>query len=99
MTAAPKMIVTLTTDELSSLIERAAERAVAKAVENQKEILDLDECAALIKYHPRIVMNTIVKKRGLPVHFVSDREPRFRRSEVLKWLDALPSSKKASNEG
>lgn len=99
MSAAPKLVVQLTADELAVLMEQSAERAVAKAVANQREILDLEECAALIKYHPRIVMNTLVKKRGLPVHFISDREPRFRRSEILTWLNGLPTARKASNEG
>jgi hypothetical protein len=33
----------------------------------------------------------LVKKRNLPVHFISEREPRFKRAEVMAWLDTLPS--------
>ncbi len=91
MSAAEKLVVTLTTGELSELLEQSASRAVARMVaEQQKEVLDLTECAALLKRTEYTVMNVLVKKRGLPVHFISEREPRFKRSQVMAWIDTLP---------
>jgi hypothetical protein len=92
MSAAPQLIVTLTTDQLAELVETSAARAVERLVANQQaEVMDLEECAAMLKRNEKIVMGVLVKKRGLPVHFISEREPRFKRSEVLTWLDSLPS--------
>ena len=92
--AAPQLIVTLTTDQLADLIEVSAARAVEKLVANQQhEILDLEECAAMLKRHPKVVMATLVKKKGLPCHFISERDPRFKRAEVMAWLDTLPSQR------
>jgi hypothetical protein len=92
VSAAAQLIVTLTTDQLAELVETSAARAVEKLVANQQaEVLDLEECAALLKRNEKIVMGVLVKKRGLPVHYISEREPRFKRSEVLNWLDTLPN--------
>ncbi len=92
MSAAPQLIVTLTTEQLGELVEASAARAVAKLVANQQsEVLDLDECAALVKRHPKIVIQVLVKKKGLPAHFIDSRTPRFKRTEVLAWLDSLPA--------
>ena len=49
------------------------------------------EKIAMLKRNEKIVMGVLVKKRGLPVHYISEREPRFKRSEVLTWLDSLPT--------
>lgn len=93
MSAAPQLIVTLTTDQLAQLVEDSASRAVEKLVANQqREVLDLEECAALVKRHPKIVMTVLVKKKGLPAHFIDPRTPRFKRAEVLAWLDSLPAN-------
>lgn len=87
----PQLIVTLTTDQLSDLVEVAAARAVEKLAANQQqEVLDLEQCAALLKRHPKVVM-MLIKKKRLPCHFISKRDPRFKRTEVLAWLDTLPS--------
>jgi hypothetical protein len=92
LSAAPQLIVTLTTDQLAELVETSAARAVAKLVASQQqEVMSLSVCAALLDRNEEIVMRVLVKKKGLPVHYISDREPRFKRSEILAWLDALPS--------
>ncbi len=86
------LLVTLTTDQLSALIESSTSRAIEKLVAAQlPEVLDLEQCAALLKRNEKVVMGVLVKKRNLPVHFISDREPRFKRPEVMAWLDTLPT--------
>lgn len=95
MSAAQQMIVTLTAAQLAEIVEQSAARALEKLVANQQsEVMELDECAKLLRRTPDTVMAVLVKKKGLPCHFISDREPRFKRSEVLAWLDTLPSRAK-----
>ncbi len=99
MSAAPQLIVTLTTDQLSQLVETSAARAVEKLVANQQnEVLDLEGCAALLKRSEDVVMRVLVKHKGLPVHYISDREPRFVRQEVMAWLGTLPTALKRGSK-
>lgn len=100
MSAAPQLLVTLTTDDLAKLLEQCTARALEKIMASQQqEVIDLAECSALLKRTPQTVMDVLVKRKALPCHFISAREPRFKRSEVLAWLDTLPTRAKASNEG
>lgn len=85
------LVISLTTQQLSDLVTQSVAGAVAKLVaEQQKEVLNLDECAALLQRTTHTVMKVLVKTKGLPVHFISEREPRFKRSQVIAWLDTLP---------
>jgi hypothetical protein len=86
------LLVTLTTSQLAELVEASTSRAIEKLVAAQNhEVLDLEECAALLKRNEKVVMGVLVKKRKLPVHFISGREPRFKRTEIMAWLDTLPT--------
>lgn len=92
MSAAVKLIVTMTTEELSDLMQQSAKLAVAELVSAQQdEVLDLEGCAKLLKRSEDVVMRVLVKSKGLPVHYISDREPRFVRREVMSWLSTLPT--------
>jgi hypothetical protein len=84
-------VVVVTPEELADLV-RGAVRAelAARAPADPKEVLTLNEVAALLDRHPKVVMGTLVKKRGLPCRYISDHEPRFYRAEVLAWLDGQP---------
>ena len=92
MSAAQQLIVTLTTEQLSQLVEASAAKAIEKLVANQQdEVLDLEGCASLLKRSEDVVMRVLVKQKALPVHYISSREPRFVRREVLEWLSTLPT--------
>lgn len=98
--AATQLVVTLTTEQLSELVETSAARAVEKLVANQQqEVMNLTQCAKLLGRNEEVVIRVLVKKKGLPVHYISDREPRFKRSEVLAWLDTLPSQGGKEKQG
>lgn len=95
---APTLVVTLTTDQLAELLEQANARALAKlAAEQQAEVLDLRECASLLKCTTKTVTSR-VRERGLPCHYISPSDPRFRRSEVLAWLSAQTIERAAGKE-
>jgi excisionase family DNA binding protein len=80
----------MTRSELETVVLRAVELGVAKAVASaDAEVMTLKEVAAYLKRHPKVVMK-LVRSDGLPAHFISDREPRFRRTEVLAWVSARP---------
>jgi hypothetical protein len=85
------LVIGLTTQQLSELVTKSVAGVVEKLVaDQQKEVLNLDECAALLQRTPYTVMQVLVKTKGLPFHMISEREPRFKRSQVLAWLDTLP---------
>lgn len=87
-----ELAVTLTVDQLRALIREAVAESSAPP---SREVLTLAECAELLHRHPKVVMQC-VRERGLPAHFISEREPRFIRCEVLEWLRDLklpPSGK------
>jgi len=87
-----RLAVTLTVDELADLVRTQVRFELAQgAIESAREVLMLKEVAELLGRHPKVVMAQLVAKKGLPVHFISEREPRFKRAEVLAWLDTLPS--------
>ena len=95
---APQLVVTMTAEQLERLLERASEKALAEAIANQaKEVLDLRECAALLKRNTKTVTR-LVETRGLPCHYISGNEPRFRRTEVLEWLSHQPNRRMKDEE-
>lgn len=85
------LVVTLTTDQLEELLNRAVTRATADLLV-QKEIMNTKEVAEFIGRSTRTIP-ALIEDDGLPVHYITPREPRFWRSEVLKWLLDLPSEK------
>lgn len=86
------LAVTLTTTELEELVAKSVTGIVNKLLEErQSEVMNLEECAAFLQRHKKVVMSVLVKEKGLPVHYISERDPRFKRTEVLNWLSTLPS--------
>ena len=69
------------------LISDAVEAAFARATPTASlpEVLTLDEAAALLQLHPKVVAK-YVRERGLPALRIG-REYRFRRSALMAWLD------------
>lgn len=86
------LLVTLTTDQLEELINRAVTRATTDLLV-QKEVMNTKEVAEFIGRSTRTIPE-LIQDSGLPVHYITPREPRFWRSEVLEWLLKLPSEKK-----
>jgi excisionase family DNA binding protein len=84
-------LVVIESAELEKLVESAVVKAVSKIHPVEpKEVLTLDQAAVFLERHPKVVMR-LVKEAKLPVHYISGREPRFRRAELLAWVDALPT--------
>lgn len=81
------LLVTMTKTEFEERIERAL-REASKATE--PEVLTRQQTAELIGVHPKFLMQTLVKERGFPVHYIGPQDPRFRRSECLEWLSNQP---------
>lgn len=88
------LAVTLTVEELGELV-RGQLRAELERVKlgSAKEVLTLIEAAEFLDRHPKKVMELVRAKR-LPAHYISEREPRFKRTELLGWLDTLPGQPK-----
>jgi hypothetical protein len=85
------LAVTLTVEQLADLVRAQVAAELAKLpTYGAKEVLNLQEVAELLDRHPRSIKG-LIDEKGLPVHFISDREPRFKRAEVLAWLDTLPN--------
>lgn len=80
----PAVIVT-TPEELREII-REELRAMAPK-KDEPEVLTRAQCAELLGVHERTVP-ALVETRGLPCAGRIGKLWRFRRSEVLAWLDS-----------
>jgi excisionase family DNA binding protein len=90
------LAVTLTVEQLAELVRKAVRDEVARLPQSgAREVLTLPEAAELLGRHPKVVMQ-LVRTGSLPAHFISEREPRFKRTELLAWLDTLPNQAKGS---
>jgi hypothetical protein len=84
------LAVTLTVEQLSELVREQLRVELERMPHgNVKEVFNLTEAAAFLDRHPKKVME-LVRDKLLPAHFISEREPRFKRTELLAWLDTLP---------
>lgn len=88
MSNAAELLVTMTKSELRSELKELI-RETSKA--SEPEVLTRQEAADLMSVHPKFLMQTLVKERGFPVHYIGPQDPRFRRSECLAWLSSQPS--------
>ena len=81
-------VVVTTESHLRSLIADAVRSALETvgAPDVHGEILTREQVAELIQVHPAVVTR-YAHRRGLP-GFKLGREWRFRRGEVMKWLEA-----------
>jgi excisionase family DNA binding protein len=91
-----ELAVTLTTEQLRELIRDAVRVELARQPDQSaREVLTLKEAAEFLDRHPKVVMQ-MVRAGTLPAHFISEREPRFKRAELLDWLDTLPRQPKST---
>lgn len=84
-------LVVLEASELERLLETTVMRSIARLTPAEpKEVLTLEEAARFLGRSAKSV-TMMVLERGLPAHYISEREPRFKRSELLAWLATLPT--------
>jgi excisionase family DNA binding protein len=82
--AAP--LVVLSAAELAAVVKRAVGEALDARPQNDvREVLTREQAAELLQVHPSVVVR-YVRRDGLPGHKLG-AEWRFRRSELLRWLD------------
>ena len=84
VSAASSSIVVVTRDDLRELL-REAVREGSKD-KSEPEILTLDQVADLLQV-TTVSVRKYMLKQNLPAMRLGPREWRFRRSEILKWLD------------
>lgn len=82
--AATTAIAVLSTSDVEGLVERVVARLLAARAETP-EYLDAERAAALLGVSRRSLPQ-LVRRDGLPVHRVG-RLYRFRRDEVIAWLE------------
>ena len=79
-------VIVATPEQLSDLVSSAVRKAIAELpASGTKEVLTLEEAAEFLGRHPK-VLSKMVQRDNLPAHYISEREPRFLRSELIKWL-------------
>ena len=84
------LAVTLTVEQLAELVRQQVAIELAKLPNSAaKEVMSLSEVCDFLGRSDRSIKLLI--EQGLPVTYISPREPRFQRSKVLAWLDTLPT--------
>lgn len=87
--AAPRMSVTLTVDELATVVRDAVRSEMrlraAEDVTDAPEIMTREQVGELLQVHPKVV-SEYINIKGLPGFKVGPHW-RFRRAAVLAWLD------------
>lgn len=77
---------TLSVDDLEALVGRKVREAIGELETRlANEIMTRAQVAELLQVHP-VIVGRYVKSKGLPARKVGP-EWRFKRSEVLRWLD------------
>lgn len=85
-------VVVMSAERVRALIDEAVTKANARSAPAVvKEVLSLTEAAEFLGRHPRQVTR-LVREEGLPAHYISEREPRFKRTELLAWIDSRPNA-------
>jgi excisionase family DNA binding protein len=79
------LAVGLTVEELRALVRSALRAELDVQPKELDEILTREQAAALLHLHPNVVTR-YVKEHDLPGRKIGN-EWRFRRSELLAWLD------------
>jgi excisionase family DNA binding protein len=92
---AAELLVTMTKRQLAELLKDTLSGSVKAA--NEPEVMTMQQVAHMLDVHTKTLMNKVVKERGLPVHYIGPKDPRFRRSEVLAWLSE--QGKEVANGG
>jgi excisionase family DNA binding protein len=92
MSDAAAVIVT-TPAELRLLIKDAVREELAKAAPTQQsDVMTREQVADMLQVHIAVV-SRYVKKKGLPAVKIG-RDWRFRRGDVLAWMEAGGAKKK-----
>ncbi len=80
------LVVTLTQEQLASLVERAVAKAMGNA-NATREYLDTAGVCEWLGLDPKTV-NKYVNTEGMPALKVGPRNYRFRRESVIEWLES-----------
>lgn len=78
-------IIVTTPGELAELVSNAVAEAVSKLPQSgAQEVLNLQGAAEFLGRHAKVV-SQLVRDEELPAHYISEREPRFLRDELIEW--------------
>jgi excisionase family DNA binding protein len=76
-------VITMTREQLSSLVDEAVEKALARHAVPPQEVLDSKEAGRLIGRSPK-VMERLARAGKIPAYRLGPHW-RFKRSEVQAW--------------
>ena len=67
-------------------------------MENQEKLLTKTEAAEYLKVSiPQLEILMKRPENPLPVIYISERSPRFRMEDLIKWVESQKSEKSAEN--
>ena len=78
-------VAVLTTDEVRELVRSVLREELANHQNPATDVLTAERVAEMLEVHVKTVAKLVVRD-GLPAHRLG-REYRFRRAEVLAWLE------------
>ena len=82
------LAVSLTVEQLGDLVSSRVREELAKTIFSEvPEVMTLEACAKFMDLSTKTVAR-LEREEGLPSHYLSPSDRRFRRSEVLAWLSA-----------
>jgi hypothetical protein len=92
VSAAPvPQVVVMTREELEATLTVLVSKLASTA---EREVLTVEQAAEVLDVCTKHLMQKLVPERDCPVHYMSPKEPRFRRSEILEWLSKQPKEQK-----
>lgn len=87
-------LAVLSEEQIQQIIAKTVAATVEKLpLVEPRQVFNLDQAAEFLDRHPQVVMKFVREKR-LVAHFISRREPRFYRKDLLAFLDSLPQEPK-----
>lgn len=79
-------VVVLSPEQLEALVRKAVRAELGERASEASEVMTREQVAELLSVDVRTI-TTYVKKKGLPATKLGGNEWRFRRSDVLRWIE------------
>lgn len=81
-----RRLIDLTDVDLRALVLEVVRSELASSRPSEPEVLSTKDAAVLLGIHPG-TLQKMTREGRIPVHFIGGGVRRYKRSELLRWLD------------